>query len=74
MSRWLLPYIQINPDDAKQLGLNAGDLVEVYNDNGPTQAMVQPTATAKPKQTFTSCHALRVPDGADGQRHLEGGE
>jgi arsenite oxidase large subunit len=42
----------MNPDDVKQLGLNAGDLVEVFNDNGSTQAMVQPTATAKPKETF----------------------
>ena len=29
-----------------------GDLVEVYNDNGSTQAMVYPTPTAKRKQTF----------------------
>src|SRR5665213_2591038 len=29
-----------------------GDLVEVYNDNGSTQAMAYPTPTAKPKQTF----------------------
>jgi arsenite oxidase large subunit len=42
MGRWPLPFLEINPDDAKQLGLN-GDLVEVYNDNGSTQAMVQPT-------------------------------
>jgi arsenite oxidase large subunit len=26
--------------------------VEIYNDNGSTQAMVYPTAAAKPKQTF----------------------
>ena len=36
-------------DDLK---LKPGDLVEVYNDNGSTQAMVYPTPTAKPKQTF----------------------
>src|SRR6267154_6001531 len=29
-----------------------GDLVEVYNDNGSTQAIVYPTPTAKRKQTF----------------------
>jgi arsenite oxidase large subunit len=29
-----------------------GDLVEVYNDNGSTQAVVYPTPTAKRKQTF----------------------
>jgi arsenite oxidase large subunit len=26
--------------------------VEIYNDNGSTQAMVYPTSAAKPKQTF----------------------
>jgi arsenite oxidase large subunit len=32
--------------------VKAGDLVEVYNDNGSTQAMVYPTATARRKETF----------------------
>jgi arsenite oxidase large subunit len=31
--------------------VKAGDLVEVYNDNGCTQAMVYPTPTAKRKET-----------------------
>jgi arsenite oxidase large subunit len=35
-----------------ELGLKNGDLVEVFNDNGSTQAMVYPTPTAKRKQTF----------------------
>ena len=52
MDRWPLPFLELNPDDMKELGLNAGDLVEVYNDNGSTQAMAQPTPTAKRKQTF----------------------
>ena len=42
----------MNPDDMKELGLSAGDLVEVYNDNGATQAMAYPTPTARRKQTF----------------------
>jgi arsenite oxidase large subunit len=46
------PYIQMNPKDMDDLKLKAGDLVEVYNDNGSTQAMVYPTPSAKPKQTF----------------------
>ena len=36
----------------RNLKVKAGDLVEVYNDNGSTQAMVYPTATARRKQTF----------------------
>jgi arsenite oxidase large subunit len=44
--------IEMNPDDMKRLGIEAGDLVEVYNDVGSTQAMVYPTPTAKPGQAF----------------------
>ncbi len=36
----------------KEMGLSAGDLVEVYNENGATQAMAYPTPTARRKQTF----------------------
>jgi arsenite oxidase large subunit len=52
MDRWPYPYIEMNPADMSELGLSEGDLVEVYNENGSTQAMVYPTATAKPKETF----------------------
>lgn len=52
MDRMPYPFIEMNPDDLKELGLAAGDLVEIYNDAGSTQAMVQPTPSAKRKQTF----------------------
>lgn len=35
-----------------ELQLAQGDLVEVFNDNGETQAMVWPTPTAKRNETF----------------------
>jgi arsenite oxidase large subunit len=50
--RFPYPFIQMHPDDMAQLKVKAGDLVEVYNDNGSTQAMAYPTVTAKRKQTF----------------------
>ena len=50
--RFPYPFIQMNLDDMKELGIKQGDLVEIYNDNGSTQAIVYPTATAKRKQTF----------------------
>ncbi|MGO8557608.1 molybdopterin dinucleotide binding domain-containing protein, partial [Rhizobium ruizarguesonis] len=50
--RWPYPFIELNPDDMKDLKLNPGDLVEVYNDNGSTQAMAYPTPTARRKQAF----------------------
>jgi arsenite oxidase large subunit len=46
------PFVQMNPKDMDDLKLKAGDLVEIYNDNGSTQAIAYPTPTAKPKQTF----------------------
>jgi arsenite oxidase large subunit len=52
MDRWPLPFIEMNPKDMSDLGLAAGDFVEVYNDNGSTQAMAYPTPTARPKETF----------------------
>jgi arsenite oxidase large subunit len=52
MDRMPYPYIQMNPKDMEDLKLKEGDLVEVYNDNGSTQAMAYPTPTAKPKQAF----------------------
>jgi arsenite oxidase large subunit len=52
MDRFPLPFLEMHPDDMAGLGVGAGDLVEIYNDNGSTQAMVYPTPSAKPKQTF----------------------
>jgi arsenite oxidase large subunit len=52
MDRFPYPFIQMNPQDMAELKVKEGDLVEVYNDNGSTQAIVYPTPTAKPKQTF----------------------
>jgi arsenite oxidase large subunit len=52
MDRMPYPLIQMNPADMAELKVNAGDLVEIYNDNGSTQAMAYPTPTAKRKQTF----------------------
>jgi arsenite oxidase large subunit len=52
MDRWPLPFIEMHSDDMAELGVKEGDLVEVWNDNGSTQAMVYPTPTAKRKETF----------------------
>ena len=52
MDRWPLPFLELHPDDMRELGVSPGDLVEVYNDNGSTQAMAQPRPTARRKQSF----------------------
>lgn len=61
--RYPFPFIEINPEDMVELGLKAGDLVEVYNDVGATQAMVYPTPTARRKETFM---LFGAPSGAQG--------
>jgi arsenite oxidase large subunit len=57
------PYLEMNPKDMDELNLKAGDLVELHNENGSTQAMVYPTPSAKPKQTFM---IFAQPNGVQG--------
>jgi len=52
MDRWPYPFIEMHPEDARMVGVKEGDLVEVYNDSGSTQAMVNPTSSAKRGETF----------------------
>jgi anaerobic selenocysteine-containing dehydrogenase len=70
MDRWPYPFIQVHPDDLKELGVAQGDLVEIYNDNGSTQAMVQPSTAVRPKDVHVVCQSAR---GAR-QCRLERGE
>ncbi|WP_235035332.1 molybdopterin dinucleotide binding domain-containing protein [Roseomonas sp. 18066] len=42
----------MNPDDMGELKLKAGDLVEVYNGNGATQAVAWPEGGLGRNQTF----------------------
>jgi len=52
MDRFPYPFIEMNPEDMGALGIKEGDLVEVYNDAGATQAMAYPTPTARRGETF----------------------
>ncbi|WP_439599970.1 arsenate reductase (azurin) large subunit [Devosia sp.] len=61
--RFPYPYIEMNPDDMKELNLSEGDLVEVYNDNGSTQAMAWPTPSARKKESFM---LFAYPSGVQG--------
>ena len=49
-----------------ELNLKQGDLVEVYNDVGATQAMVYPTANGEAEGDL---HAVRRAERHAGQRH-----
>ncbi len=50
--RFPTAFLEMNPDDARQLGVSAGDVVEVWNDFGSTYAMAYPIRSIKPGQTF----------------------
>ncbi len=50
--RYPLAYLEINPADAAELGIAAGDVVEVFNDHGATCALAYPVADMKPGHTF----------------------
>ncbi|MFN4192074.1 MAG: arsenate reductase (azurin) large subunit [Tabrizicola sp.] len=63
MDRFPVPFIQINPEDMAELGINAGDMVEVFNDMGATQALAYPEATARRNETFM---VFGAPNGAQG--------
>jgi arsenite oxidase large subunit len=63
IDRFPFPYLQINPEDMAELGVKAGDLVEIYNDVGATQAMVWPEPTARRKETFM---LFGAPSGTQG--------
>jgi arsenite oxidase large subunit len=52
MDRWPYPFIEMHPGDMDELGVKEGDLVEIYNDAGSTQAMTYPTPTARRGETF----------------------
>jgi arsenite oxidase large subunit len=47
-----VPYLEIHPEDAAELGIEAGDLVEVANDMGTVQAMAYPTDAVKRDHCF----------------------
>ena len=61
--RYPYPFIDMNPDDMASLGVKAGDLVEIHNDAGATQAMAYPTPSARKGETFM---LFGSPRGAQG--------
>lgn len=61
--RYPFPFIEMHPDDMAEVGVKQGDLVEVHNDVGATQAMAYPTPTAKKGETFM---LFASPQGAQG--------
>ncbi len=50
--RFPFPPLLMHPDDVEELGLQAGDLVEVWNNNGATQAIVWSEQQTRRKETF----------------------
>lgn len=63
MERFPYPFVEMNPADMAEVGVVAGDIVELYNENGATQAMVYPMPTARRGDVFMS---FGNPRGAQG--------
>lgn len=61
--RFPMPPMEINPEDAKQLGIKAGDIVEIHNDYGATYAMAYPEPDIKQGQVFMM---FGYPNGVQG--------
>lgn len=47
-----MPYLEMHPDDARELGIVSSDLVELSNDMGKARAMAYVTNSVKPGHTF----------------------
>jgi arsenite oxidase large subunit len=47
-----LPYVEVSPEDARRLGLQSGDLAEVYNEEGNGTFLVYVTDAVKPGMLF----------------------
>ncbi|MFY9261439.1 MAG: arsenate reductase (azurin) large subunit [Gallionella sp.] len=51
-ARWPMPPLELNPQDAQELGFANGDIIEVSNDYGSTYAMAYIVPTIKRNQVF----------------------
>ncbi|TVR47568.1 MAG: nitrate reductase, partial [Puniceicoccaceae bacterium] len=49
-------YIEVHPDDTRDLGMAAGDAVEVRSRRGALVATLHPTTTVQPGQVFLPMH------------------
>jgi arsenite oxidase large subunit len=47
-----LPYVELHPDDAQRLGVKAGELVEVFNEEGRSTFQVRVTDAPRPGLIF----------------------
>jgi arsenite oxidase large subunit len=47
-----LPYVEIHPEDAARLNIKSGDMVEVFNEEGTTVALVYVNDAGKPGLIF----------------------
>ncbi len=50
--RYPMPCLEMHPHDARELGIDAGDLVELSNDVGTVRAMAYPSDAVKRGHTF----------------------
>jgi arsenite oxidase large subunit len=68
MERWPMAPVEMNPDDARELGIQSGDIVELRNDHGSTYAMAYLVPELKRGQVFMQ---FAHPNGIQGDLTTE---
>jgi arsenite oxidase large subunit len=51
-NRWPLAPLNIHPDDAREMGIQSGDLLQLYNDYGSVRAVAYVSESVRPKEVF----------------------
>ena len=66
------PMAEINPEDAKRLGVELGDTIEIYNENGSITVQAKPTISVL-KGNIHLGHSYRECNANDiaGKQHLD---
>jgi predicted molibdopterin-dependent oxidoreductase YjgC len=56
-----VPFVEVNPDDAKRLGIRNGDQVEVTSRRGSIKAMAEVTTRVPKRVVFSTFHYYEAP-------------
>jgi predicted molibdopterin-dependent oxidoreductase YjgC len=56
-----VPFVEVNPDDAKRLGIRNGDKVEVTSRRGSIKAMAEVTTRVPKRVVFSTFHFYEAP-------------
>ena len=58
---WPEPFIEMNPEDAKEMNISNGDTIELYSKNGSLRGKVKISDRIAKKTLFTIFHFPKMP-------------